>query len=310
MHRIPRIAVLESKTLNGVGLWRSVRPWTDLHRAGAVDVTFFYERIQEQEFYKYDVLYLAHVFDEAILRLIEGAQLGGCKVWIDLDDDLEGVGDHNQKAHTIRKGLRALPDIMKACNIFSVSTPEIKEKYQKYMKHEPIVLPNAVHMSEVKQEWNGGNKILWRGNFTQSRDMWVNVKDQAAMNEKGYKFVYMGIPPSWIDEPSWLEWGPTHSYFNTLRKAQASYFWKPLEDNLFNRCKSNIAMLEGAMSGALTITNLDDPKWLPAITTQQLFGNDDAWMKKRYTKMLDFISEGYDAAKIAKARYDHLIANL
>lgn len=310
MQRLPRIAILESKTLNGVGLWRSIRPWMDLYKAGAVEVEFFYESIQEQEFYKYDVLYLSHVFDSRIIRLIEGSQLGGCKVWIDLDDDLEGVGDHNQKAHTIRKELSSIPGIMGAANIFSVSTQEIKDKYQKYMKAEAAVLPNAVHVAELKKEWNGGNKVLWRGNFTQSRDMWVNKKDQDAMIEKGYKFVHMGIPPSWIDKPTWLEWGPTHSYFNVLRKSQASYFWKPLEDNKFNRCKSNIAMLEGAMAGALTITNLDDPKWLPAISTQQLFANDDAWMKKRYAKMIDFIYENYDAAKVAKARYDHLIANV
>lgn len=310
MNRVPRVGIFESKNLNGVSLWRSIRPWSDLHRAGAVQCEVYYESIQEQEFYLLDVLYIAHVFDERILRLIEGAQLGGCKVWVDLDDDLEGVGNHNQKAHTIKKDAKNVRKILAAANIVSFSTPEIKAKYQQYCKADAAVLPNSIHLFEMGKEWNGGKRVLWRGNFTQSRDMWLNRKDQERMLAHGMDFIYMGIPPSWEDTPKWLEWGPTHSYFRALRDGKASFFWKPLEDNAFNRCKSNIAMLEGAMAGALTVTNLDDPKWLPAITVDQLLGNSESWMKKRYEKMIEFISDEYDAAKVGQARYEHLIKSL
>lgn len=310
MNRLPRIGIFESKTLNGVSLWRSVRPWTDLFKAGAVELEFYYESIQEQEFYKLDVIYLAHVFDERILRLIEGAQLGGCLVWVDLDDDLEGVGIHNQKAHTIKKDAPNVRKILAAANIVSFSTTEIQEKYQQFCKVESVVLPNSVHRYEVAPEWNGGDRVLWRGNFTQSRDMWVNKGDHDRMLEKGLKFVYAGLPPSWVEDPRWVEWGPTHSYFKALRDGKASFFWKPLEDLPFNHCKSNIAMLEGAMAGALTVTNFKDPKWLPAIDLQQLFGNDEKWMRKRYQQMIEFIFDGYDAAKVGESRYNHLIKSL
>jgi hypothetical protein len=310
MNRIPRIAVFVGKKLDGVQLWRAVKPWTDLHRMGVVEVDFHYETFQEHDTYRYDVLYICHAHHATFLKLIEAAHLGGTLVWADLDDDLIGVPIHNQAYHTITKGNESAMQILQRANIVSVSTDEIAENYRKYMSVEPVVLANAIHEELIAPTWNENRNVLWRGNWTQIRDMWVNKKDQDILTKSGYGVAYIGAVPPWVEQPSWMEWGPAHSYFRTIKKSGVAFFWKPLEDNRFNRSKSNIAMLEGAMAGALTITNLKHERWKPAITATEAVERADTWKRNRFEQMREFIVEHYNAKVVNEQRYLHLMANL
>ena len=309
MNRLPRIAVFVSKNLNGVNLWRTVRPWTDLHRAGAVEVDFHYETFNEHDSYRYDVIYFAHAHHETFYKLIEAAHLGGTLVWADLDDDLLAVPIHNQATHTIRKNHKPALEILRRANIVSCSTPEIADKYGQHTAAQPIVLPNAIHPQEIADKWNDNAKVLWRGNWSQIRDMWCNKADHDRL-QKHMNLAYIGAVPPWVDEPSWTEWGPTHSYLRAMRKTGVGHIWKPLEDNEFNRAKSNIAMLEGAIAGALTICNLKHGRWKPAISSMEAVDRDAKWKQDRFEKMREFITEHYNAATIADLRYNHLIKHL
>jgi len=310
MSRLPRIGTILDDKLNGVSMWRTIRPWTDLHKMGVVEFDPMYKVFNEHEPFRFDVLYVAHAHSDQHIKMIEAANLAGCLVWVDLDDDLADIPIHNQKHATIQAASEKAKTIIKMAQIFSVTTPELADKYASIAKVDPIVLPNSIHEAEIKKTWNNNTRALWRSNYTQLRDMWVNRKDYDTMVKGGLQFAFIGAPPPWIDDPKWTEWGPSLSYFNVLRKTEASYFWKPLENIPFNHCKSNIALLEGAMAGALTVSNLKNDKWRPAISADEAVNRNQSWKERRYDDMVEFILEGYNSAKVNTLRYEHLIKHL
>lgn len=307
--RLPRILVLDGKEMSGVSLWRLVRPWTALHRAGLVEVDIAYVHLQQQDLYRYDVIVLAHAHHETLLKALRGAHLAGCAVWVDCDDDIANVPKHNFKEPSLTAKAKVFRQILAEADIVSFSTPKLAEVYGGEIKATPAVLPNSVYMDELKKEWNGGKNVLWRGNGSQLRDIWVNIKDFEKLGNAGFSFAWMGFPMPFIppEDLVYLEWGPSHEYFNVLRRTQASFFWKPLEDNQFNNGKSNIAMLEGAMAGALTISNMTNPMWTPAIKATEAIERNDNWKQRRYADMLQFIENEYNARTVDIMRYEHLI---
>lgn len=310
MNRTPRIATLLDDTLNGVSLWRTMRPWSDLHRAGAIELRPIYRTFNEHDAFLFDVLYISHPRAEMFVKIIEAANLAGALVWVDMDDDLMDVPVHNFKKHTIDRGRETTAKIIGAADVFTVSTQEIADKYATIAKTPPVVIPNTVHPGELRRDWNYNNRCLWRSNISQVRDMWVNWRDHERMEKAGISTAFLGAAPPWVDEPKWSEWGPAMSYFRELRKTEAAYFWKPLEDNTFNRCKSNIAMLEGAMCGALTVCNLKHERWRPAITAEEAAERNESWKRRRYADMLAFIEENYNSRTFAEVRYGVLMKAL
>lgn len=310
MTRIPKILTILGDKLNGVSLWRTIRPWSDLHRAGAIEWQPVYGKFNEHDAYFADVVYIAHALDDAFVKLAEAFRLAGKKVWVDLDDDLLNVPVHNQSRQTILSKAESIKRVIAAADLFTVSTPALLEAYGGYAsgsKIEARVLPNSVFPAELKPEWNGGERGMWRSNYSQLRDMWVHRKDLDVMEKAGVKMAYLGAPPPWLDEPAWQEWGPTLSYFRALQRTEAAYFWKPLEDNSFNRSKSNITMLEGAMCGALTVCNLKTEQWTPAIQAAEVRDRDDNWKRRRYAQMLEWIAQHADSRVVGEQRYQALV---
>jgi len=304
MNRKPIIAALLDDKLNGVSLWRTVRPFTDLMNAGAIDFKPMFGKFNEHEAYMADVIYLAHFAGPQIEKVAEAYHLAGKRVWFDLDDDLLNPPVHNFGRAEIVKQEASLKRLLATADIFTVSTQELADKYAEYSKAPPVVLVNSVHMEELNPAWNAGVNALWRSNISQERDMHVRWRDWEVMEKAGIKMAYVGVAPAWVDSPAWTPWGPTLSYFSALRKSGASYFWKPLAENHFNRCKSNITMLEGAMVGALTVCNLRDAKWLPAITAEEVRDRDEAWKRKRYAQMLEWISKNANSQIVGQQRWD------
>lgn len=307
MSRLPIVATLLGDKLNGVSLWRTVRPWADLNHAGAVTFKPIYDKYNEHDTFLFDVFYISHASHHNYLKIAEACKLAGKKVWVDLDDDLLGTPVHNMAKDTIARSIDTMLAIVKMADVFTASTPEIAEKYGADLKCPVYVLPNCVHPEELQRQWNGGVRGLWRSNFSQVRDMQVCWKDFDTMTAAGVQMAFIGAYPPWLDNPAWTEWGPTMGYFSALRKANAAYFWKPLEENAFNRAKSNVALLEGAMSGALTVCNLKHDRWRPAISAAEVRDRNDNWKTRRYEDTLAFIEDQYNAAKVNEQRYRILV---
>lgn len=303
----PTISSILDDKLNGVSLWRTVRPWSDLHAAGLVNFKPVYKVFNEQDAFFSDVIYISHAHHATYIKIAEAYKLAGKKVWVDLDDDLIDSPVHNMAKGSLEMNKDQAIKAIEMADVFTVTTQELADKYGQYAKVTPIIIPNTVWPDELKKEWNSNNRGLWRSNVSQLRDMWVNWKEFEIMEKAGVKMAYIGAAPPWVDNPPWKQWGPTMSYFDAMRKTEAAYFWKPLEDNSFNRCKSNITMLEGAMVGALTVCNLKTWQWTPAIQAREVRDMDEKWKRKRYALMIEFIEKHYNSEVAMQVRYNALI---
>jgi hypothetical protein len=310
MNYTPTVSSILDDKLNGVALWRTVRPWSDLHMVGAVNFKPVYKQFNEQDAFFSDFIYISHAHHETYVKIAEGYKAAGRKVWVDLDDDLMNAPTHNMAKATLDNKSELTKKVIGLADVFTVTTKELADKYSQFAKCKTVVIPNTVWPYELKPEWSNNNRALWRSNISQLRDMWVNWRDCEIIEKTGVAMAYIGAAPPWIDNPPWTPWGPTLTYFDALKKTEAAYFWKPLEDCEFNRCKSNITMLEGAMVGALTICNIKTEQWKPAIQASEVRDRDEAWKRKRYAQMIEFITTHYNSEVAMRVRYELLIEAL
>ena len=67
-----------------------------------------------------------------------------------------------------------------------------------------------------------------------------------------------------------------------IKKGGFNVIWKPLEDNAFNRSKSNIAWIEATMGGGACLTNLESEEWELAMPMYYLVTQEnieEAWVE-------------------------------
>jgi hypothetical protein len=90
-------------------------------------------------------------------------------------------------------------------------------------------------------------------------DSMVEHMDQIEKINKKYEPVeYIGMMPTCLNDGFFVTHpGGLIEYFYYLRSKKWDVFFVSLEDNTFNRCKSNIAHLEAFSAGAITVA----PHW-------------------------------------------------
>jgi hypothetical protein len=152
-----------------------------------------------------------------------------------------------------------------------VSTQTLRDCFHKYID-KITVIRNAFddYCYKLAEKRNKTKTILWRGSYTHFRDLGLH-KDELIRLIKGnedYQFCF------WTEQPtSWIRALPeeftnvfikptTHpfEYWEQLQLMKPELMITPLEDNIFNRCKSDIAKLEAICVGALTISP-SFPEW-------------------------------------------------
>ena len=90
--------------------------------------------------------------------------------------------------------------------------------------------------------------------------------------------------------------------------------WVPLHDSYFNRCKSNIAALEGTYAGAVCLVP-DWPEWqipgtLKYKTQEEFAEKAEIILKEQFSvakyrgQAMEYIRENHDLAKVNQARVD------
>ena len=192
-------------------------------------------------------------------------------VFYETDDVLEDIPKWNQAATFYDKHDSAL-DIIKECDGMTVSTELLKEKYKDY-NNNIIVRPNHL----PKTLWGKVNnnrefrekrpRILWAGSsnhFTTSElngrgitggDFSNELIDFIKKTTKKYQWVIMGGYPlqlSQLIKQNKIEYHgfqPIHSYPAYVKSLNPDICIAPLDDNEFNRYKSNIKTLEYSVLG-------------------------------------------------------------
>lgn len=219
---------------------------------------------------QHDILYMLRPSTDDHKKILEMSKRLGLKVWVDYDDHLLDVPDSNPASDHYSNPRNK--DNVRYCiahaDVVSVSTEFLAKEFQQYrLGHPCVVIPNALHhrFSPLQEP----NKIImWRGSNTHEADLqtahpfFIKTQD----THPDIKFVFFGDPDyrtKRIFKPGRMRVLPKvgiDEYFDTIKAIKPMFQIVPLEDNPFNRAKSNIAWLEATIAGAMTIAT-PLPEW-------------------------------------------------
>lgn len=320
--RASRTKVLALPVHSGAGQYRVIEPLDALQDAGLIRsclVSPMSNRgqriLQPLELLRAhpDVLYLQYAMSD--LQLVRNAEfkkvLPTVRIVQSVDDLYGNVPDkHPSRTYQQREGHRRMMQAISSSDQLIVTTEPLREHYSKYIDRVDI-LPNAVaeHWLQQTPRHNAQPdrlRIGWVG-AQQHRGDQELIRDVIEHFADAVDWVFMGMC---IDDlkPFVKEVHPFVSiaeYPAKMAELGLDIAIAPLEDNAFNRCKSNLRLLEyGALGWPVVCSDVypyrtDDPpvlrcnttsEWIEAI--QQLIDNSTLrhelaqrlhdWVKSRY----------------------------
>jgi hypothetical protein len=187
-------------------------------------------------------------------------------VWIDYDDDLLDVPMSNPASEYYnRQGLRDnIKWLIANADVVTVSTEHLAKRFNEFRKTSPCVpIPNAAHdlFMPMNEELAPRNPIItWRGSNTHQADLETIHSFILKTQEQrpDLEFVFLGAPDHrtlnlFKTKPRVFPSTAITDYLIQLKSLKPMFHIVPLEDNSFNRAKSNIAWLEATFAGAMVI---------------------------------------------------------
>lgn len=270
-----------------------------------------------------DALFMQRPYRKEHWQMVEMAKSMGKKVWVDYDDWLLGVPTDNPAYMQYEEPdvKRNIVKIVAAADEITVSTSHLAKLIQRDIgkiadRDLPItVVSNALPLDilahkrpEVARQRN--RLVQWRGSNTHHRDVMSQAKPiiEACRANKNWHFSFLG-DALWFITDMMPHENVTISkpidpieYFEYINKVAPSVMIVPLHDSDFNRAKSNIAYLEAAYAGAVTIA----PDWEEWRHPGVLNYTDQA----SFAKALEHVMSGYiDVIDLAQTAWDHVRKN-
>jgi O-antigen biosynthesis protein len=205
--------------------------------------------------------------------------LNGLKLIYEIDDVVfrDDIPDYNRckDGFTDQSIVDSILTIMKQMDEITVTCPYMRDYYIRKTGNQNItVVPNfppkfwADHYDRKKLQLNFKSvkqrpRIGYTGsgthfdimNRTGQKDDFTHVIEAIIKTRKKYQWVFMGGYPlslkPYIDngEIEFHNWAMLPDYMKAVANLNVNCLIAPLEDNEFNRCKSNIKHLEAACLG-------------------------------------------------------------
>lgn len=254
--------------LQGCGHHRIMRPLEVLSRngacAGRAEMQFFPDNVLRAV--KPDVVLFQRQVDESQISTIDRyrSALPDAFFVYEIDDALSAVPDYSWHAPFMTPNIDAqLRRAIARCDVLNVSTDDLAEHMRSVC--EPgtriRVVPNMLGRDDVelatqtreaaKQQsslppttklrigWGGG--IGHAGDLALLNDAMLELRDEV-------EWIFLGMDPVVPEGVSKIFAGatPPQQYLLALAAINVDLIVAPLVDNLFNRCKSNLRLLEAA----------------------------------------------------------------
>jgi 2-polyprenyl-3-methyl-5-hydroxy-6-metoxy-1,4-benzoquinol methylase len=219
-----------------------------------------------------DIVFAQRPSTHFCLNIIRVAKNCNKPVWIDYDDDYIKIPATNPR-HDLYQAVSRQAQIrecMRLADVITVSTPAIKKSILEDVETdaEIIVVPNACDWSLFqKSDAPRSKTILWRGGDTHAKDAELYQDAIKACFDKypEYQWFFYGHKFDWMIEHSiktkshkrvnFYEFEDLMTYFKNLMQIRPEILIVPLEDNVFNRSKSNISWIEGTLAGATVMAS-------------------------------------------------------
>lgn len=258
---------------DATSLYRGIGPLGSLrHQMPNLNLNFVTE-YSWATFKLNDVFFIQRPYSSQHLGMIQMAKDNGVKVWLDYDDDLFSVPISNP-AYGVYSRDHVKKDIAMMINLadhVSVSTDFLKRQLQ--LGPQPLnknitVIPNAFDDDLFGYRTPPSSPrrplVFWRGSTTHQKDLFTHMEDimEVVNTNSKWSFLFQGDKPWFLFEKLGGNaifadpLDPTQ-YFRQIHESKPSVTMVPLHECDFNKSKSNIAWIEGAFFGSVTVA----PDW-------------------------------------------------
>lgn len=208
-----------------------------------------------------DIIMFCNPVTDAALEQIKFVKAWNKPVWIDYDDDHFNVPEDNDTYEIYMNPVvqNRIKMIMSYADLMTVSSDELAIQYREYADNIHVI-KNAwdLDLFPLKESRNTTKVIVWRGGRTRDNDLKTIQNAVLSLAEKypDWTWIFIGSPRYFRNKGTNIITRPPiyfGSYFYEFNQIKPSILISPLEDNTFNRCKSNIAWIEATMAGAICI---------------------------------------------------------
>ncbi len=202
---------------------------------------------------------------KAYQRVLAEARVQGVPVVMDLDDNLLALPpDHPDRlAGDFADSLPALIHALLSADALTVTTPELQQELLPFNKNV-LVLPNNLDgdlwqfRQPVLRPADAQVRLLFMGTPTHAPDL-TGIAEALRNTARRYgsrvRFIFFGAKaPEGLADLAQVDYQPVRSYDyrqfqQEFLRIEADIALAPLQDNLFNRCKSAIKYLEYSALG-------------------------------------------------------------
>jgi hypothetical protein len=271
-----RVVANIANMLDGTSLYRGHGALSHLHK---IDPSIHVEFPKDPDVLRLigaDALIVQRPDRAQEVLLCKTAKRLNIPVIVDYDDYLLGVPDHNRYVKVMEiagndyKG-NVIHCLQTADQVW-VATDQLKSQYSEHTKSHIQVIKNSFdhYLYDEAKAQSFTKTVLWRGSYSPQKDLGMFRPEIIALIEQNqdFRFAFMCdrfFPLMFETEKkfrnmSLIKAVPVHEYYYHLERINASVYIVPLEDIMFNRCKSDIAALEAQANGALSIVP-DWPEW-------------------------------------------------
>jgi len=259
----------------------------------------------------YDIIMLQRPYHKTAVDFCLHVKLMNVKLWLDYDDNMFAVTPENRawpifNDPEIQLQVKAMLEI---ADVVTVTNEDLKQCYLQFNKNI-VVVPNAFNdkifnVDRVVEERN--KKVVWRGSDTHIFDImnYAPAINKSTTEFPNYEFNYIGYHPWFLEQHEnviFIRAMDVVDYYMRGVVLKPTVVQIPLHDNLFNRCKSNIAFIEGSFWGAVCIV---PDFW------GDLPGTLSYSTQAEYQAALDSVLSGeVDVVAQNKLAWDYIKANL
>jgi glycosyltransferase involved in cell wall biosynthesis len=269
-----KILVIIPKPITGVEYHRLLMPFENMGEGYEVTAVEIVDQQQDSFFEQFDLIYTSSVVSKQGFQEVLWAQLKrlGIPVIIDRDDDWQLPHDHLMKRDWVQnKTAEQIVYNLKMADAVTVPTEYLAQKVRQYNKNV-FVIPNAIDFNQaqfkpdqkVKDLKTDKVHIGWSGSVTHFHDVMMLTDTFMQLNanpdtSKKYRVVLSGFVEG---DQVWNEY---QKIFTSGYKIAEDQYCRingmdvftyasaydlmdvgliPLKDTEFNRCKSELKMME------------------------------------------------------------------
>lgn len=289
-----RVLIVGQKN-NGVGYHRLYIPYAQIERT--TDIEFFgvpeVDTITLKEAETFDAVIFNRNISPRLMnptKLFAIFKAANCKIIMDIDDYWNLYPGHVLKSYYIASNyIKCSVDQLRYADHITTTNQILKDQIVKLGidKKKVTICRNGIDPEETQfnQEFRKENKLMWQGSTTHAKDLEFLSEIDEEIQMCGYMY-----SPEWFDmcskvqKPVIKDGLPIDQYMNLYHNTSISLI--PLKDNLFNRCKSELKMIESGWCGNAVIVSEMHPYTYLAETGINSFTCKTADDFKKYAKIL------------------------